>query len=104
MKRQFGQFVDVELGVKKFAGGESSTLIMMFEAEFLNEWGIWFCFQAEASEANENYYMNFQQVYNLRAPADLAYLWNNYQLNNLENFLLKSNNKQNTYPSRHAAS
>ncbi len=37
-----------EIGCEKFAGG-ASTLIMMFEAEFLNEWGIWFCFQADPS-------------------------------------------------------
>lgn len=34
------------------------------------------------------------QVYSIRTPADLALLWKNSHLNNLDHFLLQSNSKQ----------
>ena len=70
----------------------------MIEAQlFLNEWGVWFCFQAEPNEPSDKYYENFQLVFTLAAPPDLAYAWQHFGLNTLENFLVKPSGQQNTY-------
>ena len=71
----------------------------MLESQlFLNEWGVWFCFLGEPNEGNDKYYQNFKLVFTLKAPADLAYCWNNFGLNNLENFLVSAEGRQKTYP------
>ena len=43
------------------------------------------------------------QVYTVHSPADLAYLWKYYKLDNLDNFLLQNNSKQITYNTYHSA-
>lgn len=67
---------------------------MIENSLFLHEWGVWFCFLGEPNDSNDKYYENFQRVFLLKAPADLAYCWEHFGLNNLENFLVKPNNQQ----------
>jgi hypothetical protein len=55
----------------------------MIDNLFLNEWGIWYCFQGEPNESNEKYYENFKLIYNITSPSDLAYLWQQAGLSNL---------------------
>jgi hypothetical protein len=70
---------------------------MLEDQLFLNEWGVWFCFLGDQSDSNENYYQNFQMVFLMKAPADLAYCWSHFGLNNLDNFLVKANSQQKRY-------
>lgn len=74
---------------------------MIQEQLFLNEWGVWFCFLAEPNEPNDKYYENYQLVFALRAPPDLAYAWAHFGLSSLDNFLLKPTGQQNRYPAPH---
>ena len=64
---------------------------------FIHEWGVWFCFLGEPNESNEKYYENFRQVFTFKGPADLAFCWNQFGLNNLDNFLVTSQGTQQRY-------
>ena len=70
---------------------------MIENSLFVNEWGVWFCFLGEPNEPSDKYYENFQLVFTLKAPTDLAYCWNQFGLNNLDNFLVNSENRQKRY-------
>lgn len=68
---------------------------------FLNEWTIWFCFVAEPKESKENYQDNYLRVFDIKSPVDLAYIWNNHKLSNLDHFFVNSENKQHKYSLSH---
>ncbi len=66
----------------------------MMNSTFQHQWGVWFCFVGEPGDSYERYNENYMQVYSIRTPADLALLWKDSHLNNLDQFLLQSNSKQ----------
>lgn len=70
---------------------------------FLHEWGVWLCFLGEPNDSSDDYYKNFQQLFTLTGPADLAYAWHHLSLSTLDNFLLKPTGQQNRYPPPYAA-
>jgi hypothetical protein len=72
---------------------------MLQEQLFFNQWAVWFCFLADPNESKDKYYENFQRVFAIHSPPDLAYTWTHFGLKNLENFLVMPNNKQKTYKS-----
>jgi len=59
---------------------------------------VWFCFVGDPSESKDKYNENFQQIFLLKSPVDLAYAWKHYELSNLENFLVNVEGKQKRYP------
>ena len=76
----------------------------MMKTPFQHQWGVWFCFVGEPGENAEEYYKNYMNVYNIKTPAELAFLWKEGQLSSLDHFLLQSNSKQLTYPYQHSDS
>jgi hypothetical protein len=54
----------------------------MKENTFQNQWGIWYTYQLDKNQQephtktdNQEYSSNIQEVFTIKTPADLAYLW-----------------------------
>lgn len=83
----------------------STTYNTMIEKQlFLHEWGVWLCFLGEPNQSSDDYYKNFQLLFKLASPADLAYSWHHLSLNSLDNYLLRPTGQQNRYHPSHTAS
>ena len=63
----------------------------------MNEWTVWFCFVADPKESKDNYQDNYKRVFDIKSPLDLAYLWNNHKLSNLDNFFVNAESRQFKY-------
>lgn len=52
----------------------------MKENKFQNQWGIWYIYQLDQTQAqsktdNKEYSDSIQRIYDIDTPSDFAYLW-----------------------------
>ena len=76
----------------------------MKENKFQNQWGIWYTYQLEKTQQEgqpktegTEYSSNIQQVFTVRTPSDLAFLWKHSPIALPSNYFGREGGKVYTY-------